>query len=241
MLKAFILDDEPKAQLVLKKLLNQHCPSVEVVGIAETVDDALEKITNAPQVDLLFMDINLGKENCFRLLDALAVDQFGIIFTTGYDKFAIKAFEYNAIHYLLKPVDPAELKEAVLRFNNFRSPSFKKINSVFTSRIAVPTNLGYELLAMDEIIRCEGQRSYTLVITKEHKKLVSKPLGYFEEKLDTANFIRVHKRHIVNLKQVMGYTREKAPSITMSNGDSITVSLRNRAVFFKALEQDATL
>jgi two-component system LytT family response regulator len=244
---AFIVEDEPKAIVILEKLLDKYCTEVQIIGTATALPEAKRKIIEANRIDLLFMDLNLGSDNGFTLLDDLKREKIPIIFTTGYEQYALKAFGYKAIHYLLKPIDPKELIEAVDRYKEDRlienTLSLKTQDSKeYATRLALPISTGYELISIDEIIRCEGKGAYTSVITKsDSDKLVSKSLGYFEEMLNPEVFTRIHKKHIINLKELVQYTKDKAPGVRMSNGDEINVSWRNRSQFFELLKKTTAL
>lgn len=239
---AFIVDDEPRAQEVLKQLLKEYCPRVEVLGMAQSAIETIQDPA-AHVADILFMDINLGRENCFELLENFDLSKSRVIFTTAHNEYALRAFDYNALHYLLKPIEPSLLIEAVDRL--FRSKSGvevplaeKDLSAVFLSRIALPNLHGYELIEVTDIIRCEGDGAYTHVVTRfGERKLVSKPLKYFEDQLNPVLFFRIHKKHIINLKEMIKCTREKVPGVTMSNGDELTVSWRARAKFFEKLRE----
>ncbi len=240
---AFIIDDELKARQVLAKLLKQHCPDVQLLGSAANAKAARQKLQEL-QVDMVFLDIHLGEENSFDLLDKLELNTTRIVFTTGHSEYALRAFGYQAAHYLLKPIDVAGLKEAVARVQALKStnkpakPGEVKKQAQPTNRIALPDLYGYELVEMADIIRLEGKGAYTLVIIKgSNEKMISKPLGHFEEQLTQSHFFRIHKKHLINIKELVKCTREKTPVVTLSNGDQLSVSWRLRASFFEYLKQ----
>ncbi len=240
---AFIVDDELKARQVLAQLLKQNCPQVQILGSAANLKEAREKLRELP-VDIVFLDIDLGEESSFTLLDEEETNASHIVFTTGHGEYALKAFGYHATHYLLKPIDVDELKEAVNRVQTLKGshqeskPDPQKKSNQPTSRIALADLYGYELVEVSDIIRLEGKGAYTSIIMKnDHTKMVSKSLGHFEDKLTQNHFFRIHKKHIINGKELVKCTREKTPVVTMSNGDELSVSWRLRSRFFEFLKQ----
>ncbi len=236
---AFIVDDEVKAQDVLVRLLETHCPQVEVLGTARNIEEAGAGIKKW-KPHLLFLDIDLAGESSFGLLQTGELPPVKVIFTTGHREHALKAFQYQAVHYLLKPIDPQELKEAVQRIGSDNKPpvSIPAPTPGPVERIALPDTHGYELIHTRDIIRLEADGSYTWVITKNgDRRMVSKPLGYFEESLNPPQFLRIHKKHLINIRELVKYSREKSPDITMSNGDQVTVSWRMRKKFFEVIDQ----
>ncbi len=243
---AFIIDDELKAREVLSGLLQKHCPAVEVLGTAASVQEARRSM-NALKADVVFLDIHLGEENSFALLEEPAFKASSIVFTTGHSEYALKAFGYRATHYLLKPIEVAQLKEAVERVRMRKNEAVAEEKEVvkkedgLEKRIALPDMHGYELVQMEDIIRLEGDGAYTLVVIKQgDKKMISRSLGYFEEKLPQGHFFRIHKKHIINLKELVKCTREKTPVVTLSNGDELTVSWRLRSRFFEQLKRSTS-
>lgn len=233
--KAVIIDDELSGRITIKNLLQEHCPEIEVVGEAASVVEGQLAIETY-QPELVFLDIQLRPGTGFDLLDKVDHSQFDVIFCTAFDQFALKAFEFSALHYLTKPLDVLRLKEAIQRFisksdtiqdevrlealrENMKAQSFKKI--------AIPEADGFKLLMIEDILRCEADGSYTHFHLKQGKQhTASQRLGHYEELLDNRAFIRVHHSHLVNLNHVEKYTKGRGGTVSMSDGTEVPVSER---------------
>lgn len=233
----------------MEKVIAKLFPDLTVVGKAATVAEALLLIEETkPQ--LVFLDVMLNNESGFDLLQRLVNVSFETIFTTAHDEFAVKAFRFNALDYLLKPIDLDELEKAVEKakaklqsplppslelFRNivdaYRSPS-KKLN-----KLSVPTADGFLLLPLDEIIYCESFGNYTNFYLLHNKKIVSSyTLKEYDELLGDQQFFRAHKSHLVNLAHVSKYIKGEGGTLLMSNGHEIEVSRRNKEALLKILK-----
>ena len=219
MIKALIVDDEIKARNVLKHYLENFVPEVTELRQAESVDAALQ-VLYVYQPDIIFLDIEMPHKNGFQLLMEIKDPSFDVIFTTAYNQYTIQAIRFSALDYLLKPVDPDELKGAVLRHiekkENYREKKALYDNlvnniekkEVKDFKIAVPSPEGVYFFTIDEILRLEADRSYTHIhLVKKRPFIASKTLKHFEEMLEEFQFIRTHKSHLVNLKHI--YTFEE--------------------------------
>jgi len=212
MLKALIVDDEGKARDILLFHLENYVPEISRIETASNVPDALKRI-HAFQPDILFLDIVMPQQDGFDLLHALDDWDFDVIFTTAHDQFAIKAIRFSALDYLLKPIDPDELREAVLRHLEKRNerPQRRELYRNFVDnlrapkenefKLAIPTTDGTYFFRTPEIIRCQADRNYTVFhLTGQRRFISSKTLGEYEEILAIQGFLRVHKSHLVNLE-----------------------------------------
>jgi two-component system LytT family response regulator len=243
---AMIVDDERNSCEALQLLLQQNCPSVDVVAISHSGADALQKIqTLHPQ--LVFLNIEMPSMNGFQLLERLPKVDFELIFTTSYDQYAIKAFKFSALDYLLKPVDREELEKAVQKaaqkLNGNLSQQLQillqKIHhpSVPVQRIALPTMQGLELVPVKDIISCSASNNYTELFLADKKKLlVSRTLKEIEEMLDDYSFLRVHHSHIVNLNAIIRYIKGEGGYLIMSDGSTIDVSRSRKDELLKKLQ-----
>jgi two-component system LytT family response regulator len=247
MIKAVIIDDEPDCCEVLTTLINRYCPEISIIGIANTPEEGEKLLLNNGDVQLLFLDIQMPRMNGFELLEKLKPVNFGIIFTTSYDQFAIKAIRFSALDYLLKPVDKDELRAAVTR-------AIKQINQPFReqleilmqslqgkagieSRIALPTMEGLQIIAPASIISCASSSNYTILSLKENQKLmISRTLKEIEEMLEPYSFLRVHHSHLVNLAEIRKYVRGEGGNLIMSDGSSIDVSRSKKESLLKKLQ-----
>jgi two-component system LytT family response regulator len=247
MIKAVIIDDEQHCIDRLTMLLAKNCSdTVELLTGVQSVEEGLAAIkTYKPQ--LVFLDIEIGNKTGFDLLKQLPEINFEVIFTTAYDKYAVQAFKFSAIDYLLKPIDADELQAAIKRFNDRISQkdiagkfdalfhNLKNIQSA-SKKICVPVLSGLVFIQTDDIIRCESSVNYTTLFLKDKQKLlVAKTLKEFEEMLTGYNFYRVHNSHLINLAYIKMYNKGKGGTVTMTDGSEIEVSTRRKDDFLKQL------
>lgn len=241
-MKAIIIEDELGSQKVLKSLLSEYVPAVNVLECLENVKDGVKSIQKH-KPDIVFLDIELPRENGFALFNYFDQYDFEVIFTTAYDKYAIKAFQYAAIDYLLKPIDIKRLIAAVERVSTSRSNiEWQKHISTFndfldkkTSKIPVPTLEGYSFIDLDEIIYLEADSSYTHIILPDEKLTVTKNIGHWEAILQDHSFQRIHRSYIINLQKVIRYIRAKSPSVILPDQVNIPVSPTNKNTLLKNL------
>lgn len=237
-MKAILIDDEGSSRKTLSWLLETYCPEVEVIGEASSVETGL-KVLGEVTPDVLFLDIDLTTGTGFDLLEKIGNPVFDIVFVTAFNEYATKAFEYAATHYLLKPVNPEKLKEAVSRVNgNSREGMSKDQLDLLlshlrndknkTKKLMVPTQQGFELLNTDEIIYCESDGAYTRIILNDRKLIASKTLREFEKLLAALSFFRIHRSHLVNMQHIVKYTRGRGGFVTMSTGVELEVSRQKK-------------
>ena len=240
----FIVDDEYQSRLVIVKFLIRYFPGLQVVGQAATVEEAIEGI-NTLQPNIVFMDVQLHEDNGFDVLDQLTHTDIEIIFTTAYPEYAVKAFRYSAIDYLVKPIDGQELEAATqkainkLRLQQHTTPEQiqilqQQINEGFRliDRIAVPTAEGLLFFNTKDIIYCQGQSNYTLLFLTNGQKITSShTLKTYEEMLTTRHFFRAHKSFLINLEHVEMYQRGKGEVAVMSNGHEVEIARRSKSDF----------
>lgn len=233
-MKALIIDDEKTGASGLKILLEQHCSAVEVKGIEHSAQDGIRRILEL-QPDLVFLDIEMSPDTGFDVIEATRHLPYQVIFTTAYDSYAIKAFKAQAVDYLLKPIDVAELKAAVKLALQRAQGNAGLLSEQLTSllknikdparKIALATGSGVTLVSPAEILYLESDSNYTTVFLKSGGKvLVSRTLKSFEEKLDHPDFCRVHAGYIVNMKEVERYVKGDGGSLILSDKSCIPVS-----------------
>ena len=208
MLRCFIVDDENVCIESLKNFLAEYCPHVTVVDTANSIEEALIKIPQA-NFDFAFFDIQLEDGLSFEIIDKLEKVDFDIIFATAFDTYAIKAFRYSAIDYLLKPINPLELEQAVSKIvagNNREIDQRLKVfqtnqSSKKYSNLAIPTSDSIIYIQTDEIVRLEAEGAYTSIYTTGRKPIIaSKVLKEYATLLPEEDFIRTHKSHLVQNK-----------------------------------------
>lgn len=248
MIAAIIVDDEPYCCQSLVTLLDRYCPDVKVIEVCSSGEEALKKINeNAPQ--LLFLDIEMPGMNGFELLEKLPAINFDLIFTTSYDQYAIKAFRFSALDYLLKPIDRQELQKAVAKvIGHNRPPSAQQIGillqklnqpSLKINKIAIPTVEGLHLIPVDSIISCTSESNYTVLKLKEVQKIVTtRILKEMEEMLSEHSFLRVHHSYLVNLNEITKYVKGEGGYLIMSDGSAIDVSRSRKEMLLKKLQPD---
>ncbi len=243
-IRTVLVDDEKNSLVILQKLLEKHVPEVEVVDTAQTVEQAVETIEKT-RPDLVFLDINLPDGDGFEILEKIDYRDFGVIFVTAYDQYAIKAFEFAALHYILKPVEPQQLIEAINRYKETREEELtKKIMALSSNlkqqptKLILPTSSGLHIIDLDDIIRCESSNNYTtFYLTSGKKIVVSKSIQTYEKLLKDSHFCRIHNKHIVNLKFVKKYVRGRGGYVVLSNGEQIDVSEGRKKGFLEKLSK----
>lgn len=244
MITCVIVDDEQQNISILKKLLTKYCPEVKLAGEANSPSDAVELIRKQ-QPQLVFLDVEMPGMDAFELLSQLQPINFEYILVTAFDRYAVKAFANNALHYLLKPVDIDELRLAVQKASariieanvSRRIDDLKgQAQSNQVTKIALPTSNGLAFYEIDEIVCCTARNTYTLFeFVKDKELLVSGTLKEFEEKLPAAIFCRVHNSYLINMNHIKQYTKGKGGHVKMINGKIIDVSLRKRDEFLSRL------
>ncbi len=251
MIKAIIIDDEQHCIDRLTGQLKQHCAeTIQLAGSYSTVEEGLQAI-KLLQPQLLFLDVQIHNKTGFDLLQQTREKSFDVIFTTAYEKYAVQAFRFSALDYLLKPVDPEDLVAAIAKLS-LKKPAdelSKKLETLLDNmeqlkqytppkKIIVPTINGFELLPVIDIIRCQSDVNYTTIFMKDRQKLVvAKTLKEFEEMLGEYNFFRVHNSHLVNLAYVKSYHKGKGGSVSMIDNSEIEVSTRRKDEFLKKLAE----
>ena len=250
MLKAIIIEDEPNSQQLLKSLVEEDCEGVQIAGIAGGVAEALAAIEkHKPQ--LLFLDIELPDGDGFQVLEQCGEINFDVIFTTAYDQYAMKAFKFSAVDYLLKPIDVDDLQTAVKKVVEKQAadqgPSehlqalIHNIRSVSQpyKRIVLPTSNGFTVVDTKDIIRCESDRNYTFIPLKDKRKiLVSRTIKEYDEMLRDYNFFRIHQSHLINLDYLKNYTRGRGGYVELKDGTTLDVSARKKSDFLKRMSYE---
>jgi two-component system LytT family response regulator len=239
MIKALIIDDEARARNILRHYMEAFLPEIEEVRQADSADSALH-LLETYEPDIVFLDVEMPHRNGFDFLTSVTAPQFDVIFTTAYNQYAIQAIRFSALDYLLKPVDPDELKAAVARhlerrrdagekkelFDNLVSNIGKK--EVKDFRIAVPSSDGVHFFMVAEILRLEADRSYTHIHLEKRKPFIaSKTLKHFEDMLEEFGFIRTHKSHLVNPAHISRISNDNE-FVLLSDGSRVEVSRRKK-------------
>lgn len=249
MIKAILIDDIEHARVTLRKDLETYAKDVEIIGEANGVVEGA-KLLKKLQPDILFLDIQMQDGSGFDLLDILPEIHFNIIFITASDAHAIKAFRYAAIDYLLKPVDPDELKTAIEKFKHQQKTNTKGSNEKYQllkdnlqnqqkvhTKLALNTQEKIHIVNISDIIRCESSGNYTEFFMKENKKLiVTKTMKDYEDLLSQQGFYRVHQSHLINTSYIKEFIKSDE-ELLMIDQTRIPVSTRRRAEVMKMLEE----
>lgn len=242
MIKAIIVDDEPKNRKVLRSLLTQFCPQVVVENEAGSADEATVMIQQE-KPDILFLDIEMPYGNGFDLLDRLMPVDFEIIFITAFDEYTLKAFKYSALDYLLKPVNIQELQTAVdkaskkIHLKNINQQLSNLLQNIrhsesTSSKLAVPSQDGFFFISLNDIIRIEAKGNYTSIFSNDGQKHVSsRTIKQYEEMLPPRQFFRIHNSHIINLAFIKKYHKGRGGQVEMSDGALLEVATRRKDDF----------
>lgn len=245
MIRTVLIDDETRSIRVLQRLLDTYCPQVSIVGTAEGVENAGELI-RALKPDLAFLDIEMIQGNAFDLLNQLMPIQFQVIFVTAFDAYAVRAFKYSAVDYLLKPVNVDELQEAVEKVAIRQEQNdMSRIRTLLTNvgavqhsqqKMGIPTMTGLRFVTINDIIRLEAQGHYTAIcLTGREPMLTTRNIKEFEELLPETIFYRIHHSHIINLQRIQEYQKGRGGYVIMEDGSSIEVAARRRQDFMNRL------
>lgn len=238
MVRVVIIDDEKASRDTLKGLLGRYCPNVEVIGQGDGVASGIEVIRQT-NPDVVFLDVQMPDGSGFRLLEEIGEIKFDVIFTTAYDQYAIKAIKYSALDYLLKPIVPDDLVNAVKKAE--QKKNLGQMNDSIRTllenlhqkneprKIVLSTAEKMHIVEIDDILRCESDDYYTKFFFTDGKTLlISKTLKENEELLGDKYFLRPHKSHLVNIKYIKGFLKNDGGYILMSDGTKVPVSRRKR-------------
>jgi two-component system LytT family response regulator len=246
MIKAIIIDDEPKVRHGLSLMLKQHCPDVMIVAEADGVQSGYEAIVNS-QPDLIFLDIRMDDGSGFDLLEKFAGIPFHIIFVTAYEEYAVKAFRFSAVDYLLKPLDAPDLAAAVDRVRRMLlSEQDQRISTLLLNmkdprkeekKIVLRTQEKFHFVKVAEIVYCESDGNYTTFYLQSGQHiLVSRSLKEFDELLSEYSFYRPHKSFLINLSYVTGFEKGEGGFIIMKDDIHVPISYRKKEEFLKMVE-----
>jgi len=238
MIKAVIIDDEKDARIGLKALLTEFCSDVKVIAEAATAIEGI-KCINTFKPQLVFLDIQMPGGTGFDLLESIPEKNFKIIFTTAYDKHALKAIKNNPVDYLLKPIDPDELTEAVERYKNLFIEKLppENNNSRKKPKVRLSASNNILLVDVDDIVNIEADGRYSKVyLLNGSTHMITKNIGEFEEELESYDtFFRIHRSSLINLKHVKQIIRKDGGYVELSNGKQIEISKRKKTEFFQKI------
>ena len=242
MISVYVVEDEVR---VMESTLSQlEELNVQVVGNAYTIDEAYEGIVHS-KPDLVLLDVEIGSRKSFDLLEKFDSIPFKIIFVTAHQKYAVDAFRFSALDFLLKPMSMSALEVAV----NKASESLMKDQAISlqalrhnlesdhqNQKIILKTQEKIHVIKLEEIIHCESDQSYTVFHTMNGKIVVSKTLGYYDDLLSKFDFFRIHKSHLINLKHIVQIHKSDGGEVELSNGNLIGISQRKREDFLQRVD-----
>lgn len=246
MLNAILIDDEKFALETLALELETHCPEVEIIAKCNNAKSGLAAIMNN-KPDLVFLDIEMPVMNGFELLMQLPCIDFGLIFTTAYDQFALKAIKLNALDYLLKPFSGEELRTAVNRYRQQAGPKMdvstiarilsEMADRQSSDRLILPTAQGVEIISLSRLLVVEADNNYVHLYQRDGKRVTAaKTLKEVTALLkDAADFVRVHQSFLVNLRYVSRYQKGQGGQLTLEDGRQIPVSRSRKEILLEQL------
>lgn len=241
MINTVIIDDEKHCSDRILSHIEQHPNTFNVLAVIDTVEKAL-KVVPQLQPDLVFLDIKIDDKTGFDFLQEINQVNFKVIFTTAFDNFAIKAFKFSAFDYLLKPIDSDDFNNAVTRLkadlttHNIEHQLqnlFKNLKPDQKKVITIPSLTGFETVKVEDIIHLEADTSYTHIVTKDGKTMVSKPIKFYEDLLADNSFFKTHKSHLINIDHVKKYFKGKQSYVLMTNDTKVPISIRRKDEFLK--------
>jgi len=234
--RAIIIEDEINVRKGMIALLEDHCPSLEIVGEASTVAHAIQLI-NEQEPDIVFLDIHLPDGSGFDVLKSISQTKIKVIFVTAFSEYALKAIKYSAIDYILKPVIPEELVEAVEKATELieHDQQFFELNmqgassrNSRPSKLVIKTKTEVFYFDIDDIVYCQSDVNYTVFNFEKHKPvIVAKTLKYYEDILKEHHFGRIHQSFLVNRKYAVGIKNEH---LQLSTGESLAISRKRKTI-----------
>ncbi|MFY0675174.1 MAG: response regulator transcription factor [Bacteroidia bacterium] len=243
-IRAIIVDDEKQAREILNALINDFCPDVKVIGTAHSVKSGIELI-RAEKPDLVFLDIDMADGYGFDILEQTDYSTYSVVFTTAYNAYAAKAFEYSALHYLLKPIDIEALVESVERHKRFslniqpeQVESLKKGMDDKFEKINLQINNTIVVVNVDEILYLSSEDGITILYLQNNQvRLLPNSLNYYENLLHDNGFYRVHAKNLVNLRNVKEFKSQgRLGELVLLDETKISISARKKTGFTKALK-----
>lgn len=244
MIRSIIVDDEQKSRESLKILLEDFCENVTVSALCQNVAEGIQAIKQH-QPDVVFLDIQMQRETGFDLLNQIDSIDFEVIFTTAHSEYAIKAFKFSAIDYLLKPIDVDDLQKALRKVEHKQNQNISgrlehliqnlRTNAPENYKLALPTSDGLVFIQLNSILYCEASSNYTIIYTNTNKYIVSRTLKQYEDLLGEHNFFRIHNSYLINLNVVKKYIRGDGGYVVLDNDVSLDVSKRKKDAFLSRI------
>jgi len=244
MIRIVIVEDEIPAQELITLIIKEYKGDKQILGIASNVNEAATLISKY-NPNLVFMDVQLGDKTGFDLLDSLEGQNFKLIMTTAYEKYALKSYKYNAIEYILKPYNPKELHTALekvegqLIYENIlldlKNSILSKNNTI--EKLTISSLEGIDIIDTNQIIRLESELSYThLYLEDDIKLMASKGMAEIKKQLPSPQFFQTHVSHIVNVNFVRKIAKAEGGYIIMKDGSTVPLARRRRNEFISLFQ-----
>lgn len=243
MITALLIDDDSNLRNGMKGLLSMYAPDIAILGEADSVKSGIKAIEEY-QPDVVFLDIQLGDGTGFDILEQIMLKQGSInthvVFITAHEEYAVKAFRFSALDYLLKPVDPEDLNAVIEKIKKVlaNNETFAHIDLLLENiskkvdkfkRIALSTAEGIHLFEVSDIVRLESQDNYTKFYIQNNKPvLISKTLKEYEDLLSEQGFERIHQSHLINLAYLRSYIKKDGGYAVMADGSHLPISQRKK-------------
>jgi two-component system LytT family response regulator len=246
-LRTVIVDDEVLMRRTLERLVHEHCPNVRLVAVAGSVESGVAEIRNH-HPDLVLLDIRMDDGTGFDLLKRLEPIDFKVIFITAYDEYALRAIKFSALDYLLKPVEPEDLKQAIDKAEKL---VLKELNTQlgalaenmqeggsFMKKIILKTFDAIHLVRIRDIVYCESDDNYTTFhLADESRIITSRTLKEYEEMLCDSGFFRVHKSYLINISCITRFEKAEGGSVVLNHVIRVPVSSRKRELLVELLNR----
>lgn len=244
MIRTVIINADINTNPLLLEIIKEYAPSIDLVGLARNIDQGIRQIEEH-KPDLIILDLDFEGLSPFEMLDTIKNPTFKIIFTTVEEKYALKAFKYGAIDYIIKPFAPQDILNSIDRVKRtqFNEAIYNRLDYLIRQnhigqnyKITIPTSDGLNVLAISDILRVEADRSYCFIyLTDGDRILVSKPLKDIESLLPSSIFFRVHAAYLINIDYVKKYSKEDGGNIILNDGSRIPIARRRKKEFFERL------
>lgn len=245
MIRCVVVDDEKQSRSILISELGEYKDQIKIIAEADSVITAVD-IINDFRPDVVFLDVHLGDGTGFNVLEKLEWKECKVVFVTAFDEYAIKAFQFNAIDYILKPISLEEIARVVNKLTQSEALNETELNNnllssyknVSPNRIAISNSDGVHLLEIEDIIRCEADGNYTKIcLINGELILTSKTLKEYDTMLMEFNFERVHNSHLVNMRHIKKYLNKESGYLQLSDGTQIPVSQRKKSYVLSILDR----